>query len=110
GQEDGAHDLNHLDRVWKTAQTLLTEHAEADAAIVQAACYLHDLVNLPKNHPERANASRLAAQQARERLATANFPTEKLPGIVHAIEAHSFFRRHHTDHHRSQNRSGRRPA
>lgn len=90
GQDDGAHDLNHLDRVWKTAQTLLADHPEADTAIVQAACYLHDLVNLPKNHPERASASRQAARQAREQLAAAGFPADKLPGVVHAIEAHSF--------------------
>ena len=29
--DDGAHDLNHLHRVWQTAQTLLQDHAEADA-------------------------------------------------------------------------------
>jgi uncharacterized protein len=51
---DGAHDLAHLHRVWQTAQQLLKAYPDADALVVQAACYLHDLVNLPKNHPERA--------------------------------------------------------
>ncbi len=35
--DDGAHDLNHLHRVWQTAQTLLQDHAEADALVVMAA-------------------------------------------------------------------------
>lgn len=89
-QDDGAHDLHHLHRVWRIAQQLLAEHADADALIVLAACYLHDIVNLPKNHPERAQASRLAAQAACNRLAQAGFPADKLPGVAHAIEAHSF--------------------
>jgi uncharacterized protein len=89
-QDDGAHDINHLHRVWNTAQSLLAGYRQADAMVVQAACYLHDLVNLPKNHPDRAQASRLAAQLACEKLSDAGFPADKLPGLAHAIEAHSF--------------------
>ena len=89
-QDDGAHDLYHLDRVWQTAQILLTSHPEADRLVVQAACFLHDLVNLPKNHPQRTQASRKAACEARRQLETIDFPTEKLDAVVHAIEAHSF--------------------
>jgi len=88
--DDGAHDINHLLRVWQTAQTLLAAYPEADALIVQAACFLHDLVNLPKDHPERAGASRLAAHAARAALAQHEFPADKLAGVAHAIEAHSF--------------------
>ena len=50
---DGAHDINHLHRVWQNARLLLDASPEADAMVVQAACYLHDIVNLPKNDPER---------------------------------------------------------
>jgi len=89
-QDDGAHDLNHLQRVWQLARCLLASHPEADPMVVQAACYLHDLVNLPKNHPERAQASRMAAAQAREQLARAGFPADRLDAVAHAIEAHSF--------------------
>ena len=84
------HDLNHLHRVWQAARHLLVSHPEADALVVLAACYLHDLVNLPKNHPDRPRASSLAAGLACTQLATAGFPAEKLPGVAHAIEAHSF--------------------
>ena len=88
--DDGAHDLNHLHRVWQTAQTLLGDHAEADALVVMAACYLHDLVNLPKNQPDRSRASTLAAELAVAKLREAGFPVEKLAAVAHAIEAHSF--------------------
>ena len=88
--DDGAHDLNHLNRVWQNAQTLLEDHPEADALVVMAACYLHDLVNLPKNDPERHLASRQAAQLACGELEKLDFPVEKLPSLAHAIEAHSF--------------------
>ncbi len=88
--DDGAHDANHLQRVWRTARELLAQHAEADALVVLAACFLHDLVNLPKDHPQRAQASRLAAAAAKEELVRIGFPPEKLPAVMHAVEAHSF--------------------
>ncbi|GGI19120.1 HD domain-containing protein [Oxalicibacterium faecigallinarum] len=89
-EDDGAHDINHLHRVWKTAQHLLTDYPRADRLVVQAACYLHDLVNLPKNHPDRAQASRLAAEKACTALRAVGFYPDKLPLVAHAIEAHSF--------------------
>lgn len=88
--DDGAHDLNHLERVWSLARRILADHPGADALVVLAACFLHDLVNLPKNHPDRSLASALAAEKATRALADAGFPAEKLPDVAHAIEAHSF--------------------
>ena len=55
-----------------------------------AAAYLHDIVSLPKNQPERHLSSRLAARQAATILQELNFPRELLPAVSHAIEAHSF--------------------
>lgn len=88
--DDGAHDTNHLHRVWRNATLLMDDHPEADALVVLAACYLHDLVNLPKNHPERHLASRQSAQLARRQLAELDFPAERLADVAHAIETHSF--------------------
>ncbi|MFB9240099.1 HD domain-containing protein [Massilia antarctica] len=88
--DDGAHDINHLHRVWRNAQALLASHPEADALAVMAACYLHDLVNLPKNHPQRAMASRQSAELARRELAAIDFPAARLDSVAHAIETHSF--------------------
>lgn len=87
---DGAHDSAHLDRVWRNAEVLLAHHPEADVLVVLAASYLHDLVNLPKNDPARDQASRRSALLAREELALLDFPADKLDGVAHAIEAHSF--------------------
>lgn len=88
--DDGAHDLQHLHRVWHSARRLLAHYPDADALVVLAGCYLHDLVNLPKNHPERRQASRQAAALAVARLAEAGFPAARLAAVAHAIEAHSF--------------------
>jgi uncharacterized protein len=88
--DDGAHDASHLERVWRSAQGLLAHHPEADALVVIAACYLHDLVNLPKNDPARAQASSRAAALARIELERLGFPGNRLDGVAHAIEAHSF--------------------
>jgi len=87
---EGAHDDSHLARVWRNAQALLDQHPEADALVVMAACYLHDLVNLPKDDPERAQASARSAQLARHQLAWMGFPPERLDAVAHAIVAHSF--------------------
>lgn len=88
--EDGAHDLSHFHRVWAAARRIMQQHAEADALVVLAACYLHDLVNLPKNHPQREQASRMAATKASQLLAECGFPAERIAAVAHAIEAHSF--------------------
>lgn len=90
--DDGAHDINHLQRVWRNAARMLddADNAHADALVVMAACYLHDLVNLPKNHPERHLASRQAAALACRQLTGLGFPADKLAGVAHAIETHSF--------------------
>jgi uncharacterized protein len=88
--DDGAHDLQHLHRVWHSAARLLAQYPDADGLVVLAACYLHDLVNLPKNHPQRSAASRQAAALASAKLAEAGFPAYRLAAVAHAIEAHSF--------------------
>ena len=87
---DGAHDASHLDRVWRNARAIMAGHPEADALVVLAACYLHDLVNVPKNDPRRSQASRLSAELARGELRRLGFPEAKLDAVAHAIEAHSF--------------------
>jgi uncharacterized protein len=87
---DAAHDLQHLQRVWTSAQVLLARAPAADALVVMAACFLHDLVNLPKDAPDRDQASRRSAKLARHQLAWMGFPSDKLDGVAHAIEAHSY--------------------
>jgi uncharacterized protein len=45
---------------------------------------------VPKNGPQRAQASRLAAEAAIGFLAGLAYPPELLPEVFHAIEAHSY--------------------
>ena len=87
---DGAHDLGHLRRVWRQAQVIALDETGVDAEVLQVACFLHDLVNLPKNHPDRAAASRLSADAAVDWLGRQGFAPEKLALVHHAILAHSF--------------------
>lgn len=87
---DAAHDVQHLRRVWASAQLLLAHEPAADPLVVMAACFLHDLVNLPKDAPDRDQASRRSARLAQHQLAWLGFPADKLDAVAHAIEAHSF--------------------
>ena len=91
---DGAHDPGHLRRVWRQAQVIAAaetaETAAADLKVLLVACFLHDLVNLPKTHPDRASASRLSADAAATWLGAQGFAAEKLGAVHHAIHAHSF--------------------
>ena len=90
--EDKAHDIGHLQRVWKTAQHIMTEEPRANARVVQAACYFHDIVNLPKSSPQRHLASAMAAEEAISLLKThfPDFPAADYGAVAHAVHAHSF--------------------
>jgi uncharacterized protein len=87
---DAAHDLAHILRVLKTARRIAEEEGAHDPIVLTAAALLHDLVALPKNHPDRAQSSRLAAAAATELLQGLGFPEARLGAVAHAIEAHSF--------------------
>src|SRR6185312_404911 len=54
--------------------------------------YFHDLVALPKDHPERRRSSLLSAERTAALLAAdfPDFPAEKIAAVAHAIHAHSF--------------------
>ena len=57
---DGAHDVHHLRRVWRSARRIARKEPGADPLVILAAAYLHDLVNPPKDSPLRSQASRLS--------------------------------------------------
>ena len=87
---DGAHDLGHLRRVWRSARTIAQAEGALDALVLLAAAYFHDLVNPPKDSPLRSQASALSARQARTVLTELGYPTDRLDAVAHAIEAHSY--------------------
>ncbi|WP_371808511.1 HD domain-containing protein [Ruegeria sp. HKCCA6948] len=87
-QTDPAHDLAHLDRVWTNAQAIAEDRA--DLLVLLSACYLHDLINLPKNDPDRHLASRQSAQVSEPILRDLGLDDHRIRAVQHAIEAHSF--------------------
>jgi uncharacterized protein len=87
--EDPAHDWPHIGRVISTARKL-AENEDVDLPCLLAAVYCHDLVNLPKNHPERSNASFLAAEKAGPFLKEAGFSDEEIKKIKQYVIEHSF--------------------
>lgn len=89
GQNDGAHDIGHLRRVWANAREIAFD-LKGDLEVLLAAAYFHDAVNLPKNHPDRARASQLSADWASDYLRGTDFPAAKIAATAHAIAAHSF--------------------
>lgn len=87
--DDGAHDIAHLLRVFHNAQKIASEEG-GDAEVLAAAVLLHDCVSLPKNHPDRAHSSRLAADKAAGLLTTLGWDAAKVEAVAHAILTHSF--------------------
>lgn len=88
-QGDPAHDLAHFKRVVATAKRLCVAEG-GRLEVVLPAAWLHDFVNVPKNDPRRAQASRLSAVEALQYLESIDYPREFFEDIAHAIEAHSF--------------------
>lgn len=93
GLKDSAHDLAHFQRVALWTLILAKEERspiEREEAI--AAALLHDIVNVPKNSPLRAQASELCAEKAREILPQYGFSEQAIFRIADAIRCHSYSR------------------
>jgi len=89
---DAAHDRAHVQRVVSTVRSLAEEEG-ARLDVVVPAAWLHDCVVVPKDAPERAQASTLAADAARSFLEAEGYAdaTGADPDAIHhAIRAHSY--------------------
>src|SRR5271156_460217 len=87
--EDGAHDLSHIVRVWRNAQLIHREEG-GDLEVLAAAVLLHDCVQVAKDSPLRSRASMLAANEARVRLGALEWEPSRIDTVACAIESHSF--------------------
>src|ERR1700733_13478629 len=87
--EDGAHDLSHIVRVWRNAK-LIHQEEGGDLEVLAAAVLLHDCVQVAKNSPLRSNASVLAANEARIRLEALGWEPSRIDTVANSIESHSF--------------------
>jgi len=83
-----AHDLAHLDRVWVNVQAIAND--QNDMRVLLAASYLHDLVNLAKDDPNRHLASRRSAEESESILENLGFGVSEIQNTQHAIVAHSY--------------------
>ncbi|MCH2172943.1 HD domain-containing protein [Myxococcota bacterium] len=88
--DDPGHDLDHCLRV--ALWTLRLGAGEFDDQRAVAAALLHDIVNVPKNSPERSRASEKCAQVAREVLEPLGFGSSAVQEICDAIRDHSYSR------------------
>jgi len=88
--DDPGHDLAHALRV--ALWTLRLGGSEVDAGCAIAAALLHDVVNLPKDSPERAMASSRSADVARELLPRHGYDAAQTTRVAEAIRDHSFSR------------------
>jgi uncharacterized protein len=86
---DGSHDIGHFRRVWRMTLGIACKEG-GDMDVLAAAAWFHDLVNPPKNSPDRARASALSADAAAPILLDLSFPQDKIPAVQHAILTHSF--------------------
>jgi uncharacterized protein len=86
---DPAHDWPHIGRVMNNARKI-AENKDVNLSCVLAAVCCHDIVNLPKNHPERSQASTLAAEKAGPLLIQSGFSASEVVIIKNAIIQHSF--------------------
>jgi uncharacterized protein len=86
---DVAHDAHHVERVVRNARRIGRLEG-ADLSVVLPAAWLHDIVAVRKDSPDRARASTLAAAEATRFLRDIDYPQPLLDPIAHAIEAHSF--------------------
>ncbi|MGB1271064.1 MAG: HD domain-containing protein, partial [Endozoicomonas sp.] len=89
--DDASHDFHHFQRVWRIARQILDQESpEANRLVVLTACYFHDIVVLPKDHPRRCKASTLAAEKTRSCLQEMDFPEPLVDDVCHAVQCHSY--------------------
>jgi uncharacterized protein len=95
-QQDGGHDWHHLWRVYSSALAIFNgeRHRLDDPASawdhIAVAVLFHDVVNLPKNHPTRHEASRMSADVAARWLSDHHVISINSDIVHDAIWSHSF--------------------
>lgn len=86
---DGAHDLAHCLRVARIALALAGEEG-ADGEACVAAALLHDLVYLPKDHPDSPRTARMASFLALDWCREIPELAGRAELVAGAVATHSF--------------------
>src|SRR5690349_18433006 len=85
---DPAHDLEHCLRVALWTLRIVGSRVPREQAI--AAALLHDIVNVPKNSPDRARASEWSAAMALSLLELHGFTPGAAAEVADAVRTHSY--------------------
>ena len=89
---DPAHDFSHSERVLTNALRI-AEQEGGDRLVLTAAAYLHDIANLPKNHPDSKMSSERSAARAGEILRErGEFTDAQIALVQDAILCNSYSR------------------
>lgn len=86
---DPAHDILHVRRVAALARTIAAAEG-ADMVVCVGAALLHELVNLPKSHPESWRSGDLCAEAAAELLREEGVEAQRSAEICACIRDHAF--------------------
>lgn len=86
---DEAHDIEHIERVVKSAKRIGIKEG-AEMHVVIPAAWLHDCINVDKESSKRNLGSKYSADAAIDFLKSISYPEEYYADIHHAIHAHSF--------------------
>lgn len=93
--DDPAHDVHHALRVARWTLRLAADEGDADDVpprLALAAALVHDVIQLPKDAPDRAQASARSAAFAREVLRELRFTPREVSLVADAVEDHSYSR------------------
>lgn len=88
---DLAHDADHVLRVYAWALRLAPE-AGVDPDLAGACALVHDLVHIPKDHPDRPLGGTLSAQASLTHLERAGYGAAEVEAIVEAVRTSSWSR------------------
>ncbi|MFT5434051.1 MAG: hypothetical protein ACI9OJ_004764 [Myxococcota bacterium] len=86
-----AHDRLHIGRVYHWALKLAVE-AQANSDLCGAAALVHDLVPIPKNHPDRSKAGEQSAIASGPLLAESGYSEAEAATIMSAVRTSSWSR------------------
>jgi len=86
---DPAHDLLHVRRVAGLARSI-AEAEGAEVVVAVGAALLHELVNLPKDHPDSRRSGDLCAEAAAGLLRAEAIDAERAAQICACIRDHGF--------------------
>jgi len=89
--DDLAHDADHVLRVYAWALRLAPE-AGAMVELAGAAALVHDLVNIPKDSPDRPLGGEASAAASRGHLQRAGYDDDEVAAIVEAVRTCSWSR------------------